>query len=148
MAPSIRRKLAITWPTSGGRSVGIVHSRTQTIEFFFYRSITTAQLAMSFPIDWLDNSFKPFIWNCFLLHNLFRLVYGVLLLIVVHFFYQFAIILFSQGALLFLNLLIIPLISPYVVRGGEGLLLYQFLSNLNVDPNILMILHNLAVPKK
>jgi hypothetical protein len=28
-------KLAITSPTSGGRSVGIVRSRTQTMEFFF-----------------------------------------------------------------------------------------------------------------
>jgi hypothetical protein len=33
MAPSIRKKLAITSPTSGGRSVGIVRSRTQTMEF-------------------------------------------------------------------------------------------------------------------
>jgi hypothetical protein len=29
-------KLAITSPTSGGRSVGIVRSRTQTIEFIFF----------------------------------------------------------------------------------------------------------------
>jgi hypothetical protein len=34
VAPSIR-KLAITSPTSGGRSVGIVRSRTQTMEFSF-----------------------------------------------------------------------------------------------------------------
>jgi hypothetical protein len=33
VAPSIRKKLAITSPTSGGRSVGMVRSRTQTIEF-------------------------------------------------------------------------------------------------------------------
>jgi hypothetical protein len=33
VAPSIRKKLAITSPTSGGRSVGIVCSRTQTMEF-------------------------------------------------------------------------------------------------------------------
>jgi hypothetical protein len=33
MAPSIRKKLAITSPTSGDRSVGIVRSRTQTKEF-------------------------------------------------------------------------------------------------------------------
>jgi hypothetical protein len=32
VAPSIRKKLAITSPTSGGRSVGIVRSRTQTME--------------------------------------------------------------------------------------------------------------------
>jgi hypothetical protein len=31
--PSIRKKLAITSPTSGGRSAGIVRSRTQTMEF-------------------------------------------------------------------------------------------------------------------
>jgi hypothetical protein len=35
VAPSIDKKLAITSPTSGGRSVGIVHSRTQTMEFSF-----------------------------------------------------------------------------------------------------------------
>jgi hypothetical protein len=35
MALSIRKKLAITSPTSGGRSVGIVCSRTQTVEFSF-----------------------------------------------------------------------------------------------------------------
>jgi hypothetical protein len=35
VAPSIRKKLAITTPTSGGRSVGVVRSRTQTMEFFF-----------------------------------------------------------------------------------------------------------------
>jgi hypothetical protein len=35
MAPLYPQKLAITSPTSGGRSVGIVRSRTQTMEFFF-----------------------------------------------------------------------------------------------------------------
>jgi hypothetical protein len=35
VTPSIRKTLAITSPTSGGRSVGIVLSRTQTMEFFF-----------------------------------------------------------------------------------------------------------------
>jgi hypothetical protein len=33
--PSIRKKLAITSPTSCGHSVGIVRSRTQTMEFSF-----------------------------------------------------------------------------------------------------------------
>jgi hypothetical protein len=28
------QKMAVTSPTSSGRSVGIVHSRTQTMEFF------------------------------------------------------------------------------------------------------------------
>jgi hypothetical protein len=35
VAPSIRKKLVIISPTSGGRSVGIVCSRTQTTEFVF-----------------------------------------------------------------------------------------------------------------
>jgi hypothetical protein len=35
VAPSIHKKLAITALTSGGRSVGIVLSRTQTMEFSF-----------------------------------------------------------------------------------------------------------------
>jgi hypothetical protein len=34
-APSILKQLAITSPTSGGRSVGIVRSRTQTTEFVY-----------------------------------------------------------------------------------------------------------------
>jgi hypothetical protein len=33
VAPSIRKNLVITSPTSGGRSVGIVRSRSQTMEF-------------------------------------------------------------------------------------------------------------------
>jgi hypothetical protein len=36
VAHSIRKKLAINLPTSGGRSVGIVRSRTQTMEFFCF----------------------------------------------------------------------------------------------------------------
>jgi hypothetical protein len=35
VAPSIRKKLAITSPTRSGRSVGMVCSRTQTMEFSF-----------------------------------------------------------------------------------------------------------------
>jgi hypothetical protein len=34
VAPSIRKKLALTSPTSGDRSVSIVLSRTQATEFF------------------------------------------------------------------------------------------------------------------
>jgi hypothetical protein len=40
VAPSIHKKLAISSPTSGGRSVGIVRSRTQTMEFFFFLVLT------------------------------------------------------------------------------------------------------------
>jgi hypothetical protein len=36
VALSVPKKLAITSPTSGGRSVGIVRSRTQTMEFRFF----------------------------------------------------------------------------------------------------------------
>jgi hypothetical protein len=36
MAPSIRKKLVTRSPTSGGCSVVIVRSWTQTMEFFFY----------------------------------------------------------------------------------------------------------------
>jgi hypothetical protein len=50
VAPSIRKKLAITSPTSGSRSVGIVHSRTQTMEFFLSFS---SRNASSFPGMWL-----------------------------------------------------------------------------------------------
>jgi hypothetical protein len=30
------QKLALTWPTSGGRSVGVVRSPTQATEFSFF----------------------------------------------------------------------------------------------------------------
>jgi hypothetical protein len=36
VAPLYPQKLAITSPTSGGRSVGVVRSRTQTMEFFYH----------------------------------------------------------------------------------------------------------------
>jgi hypothetical protein len=36
VALSVRKKLAITSPTDGGISVGIVRSQTQTMEFFYY----------------------------------------------------------------------------------------------------------------
>jgi hypothetical protein len=49
VAPSISKKLAITSSTGGGRSVGIVRSRTQTMEFFFiykfgFRTVNTVQI--------------------------------------------------------------------------------------------------------
>jgi hypothetical protein len=40
VAPSIRKKLAITSLASGGRSVGTVRSRTQTMEFSFFSFYT------------------------------------------------------------------------------------------------------------
>jgi hypothetical protein len=35
VAPSIRKKLALTSLTNGGRLVGVVHLRTESREFFF-----------------------------------------------------------------------------------------------------------------
>jgi hypothetical protein len=45
-APSIHKKLAITSLTTGGRSVGVVRTRTQTIEFFslFERELSNSNL--------------------------------------------------------------------------------------------------------
>jgi hypothetical protein len=36
VASSIRKKLAVTSPTSGGRSVGIFRSPTQAMEFYLF----------------------------------------------------------------------------------------------------------------
>jgi hypothetical protein len=46
VAPSISKKLAITSPTNGGRSVGVVRSRTQTMEFSLRRQIYLPQRAI------------------------------------------------------------------------------------------------------
>jgi hypothetical protein len=47
--------LAITSPTSGGRSVGIVHSRTQTTEFFLSSYLTARPpLRSSGQSSWLQ----------------------------------------------------------------------------------------------
>jgi hypothetical protein len=43
VAPSIRKTLPITSPTSGGSSVGIVLSRTQTMEFSLVFSVSVLQ---------------------------------------------------------------------------------------------------------
>jgi hypothetical protein len=59
VAPSIRKKLAITSPTSGGRSVGIVRSRTQATKFSL-DDISTIQLRAleSLMIDELGRILK------------------------------------------------------------------------------------------
>jgi hypothetical protein len=41
------QKLAITSPTSGGRSVGVVRSRTQTTEFFFTGDMSVIRVCIS-----------------------------------------------------------------------------------------------------
>jgi hypothetical protein len=55
VAPFIPKKLAITSPTSGGRSIDIVRSRTQTMEFFllllkFCRPLLALTCFFSFSI--------------------------------------------------------------------------------------------------
>jgi hypothetical protein len=46
VAPSIRKKLALTSVTSGGRSVGIVRLRTEATEFFSVLLFSTADTAV------------------------------------------------------------------------------------------------------
>jgi hypothetical protein len=47
-------KLAITSPTSGGRSVGIVRSQTQTMEFKFFMYVCGLPLWSSGQSSWLQ----------------------------------------------------------------------------------------------
>jgi hypothetical protein len=56
--PSIRNKLALTWPTSGDRSVGIVRSRTQATEFicFYYYYYPTAVVGPLLLFQFPDNT--------------------------------------------------------------------------------------------
>jgi hypothetical protein len=49
VTPSVCKKLALTSPTSGGRSVGIVRSRTQATEFYSsieYKTILNVSLSV------------------------------------------------------------------------------------------------------
>jgi len=43
VTPLYPQKLALTSPTGGGRSVGIVRSRTKATEFFFFYFLPVAQ---------------------------------------------------------------------------------------------------------
>jgi hypothetical protein len=47
VAASIRKKLALPSPTSGGRSVGTVRSRTQATEFFLKETHTYSKCSNS-----------------------------------------------------------------------------------------------------
>jgi len=38
VTPLYTQKLVLTWPTGGGRSVGIVRSRTKATDFFFNKT--------------------------------------------------------------------------------------------------------------
>ena len=54
VTPLYPRKLALTSPTGGGRSVGIVLSRTKTTEFSF--SLVLGSASLYFDADKTDNS--------------------------------------------------------------------------------------------
>jgi hypothetical protein len=62
VAPSIRKKLAITLPTSGDRSVGIVRSRTQTMEFFYGHIITIILIAAFVALVLMIKVFTTGFW--------------------------------------------------------------------------------------
>jgi hypothetical protein len=49
------QKLALTSPTSGGRSVGIVHSRTNAMEFFFVMKLKLSEST------WLTQGYIEFL---------------------------------------------------------------------------------------
>jgi hypothetical protein len=65
VTPSIRKKLAITSPTSSGRWVGIVRSRTQTMEFSFslvnleFRTMDKVHKLADSEYDLMFGRFKP-----------------------------------------------------------------------------------------
>jgi hypothetical protein len=58
VAPFILKKWAITSPTSGGRLVGIVRSRTQAMEFvfclFFYVCVIELGFVTKFMMKWMS----------------------------------------------------------------------------------------------
>jgi hypothetical protein len=51
VAPSIRKKLALTSLTSGGRSVGIVHLRTEAMDFFYRSCIVSSSRYSCHPVS-------------------------------------------------------------------------------------------------
>jgi hypothetical protein len=65
--PCVRKKLALTSPTSGGRSVSIVRSRTKVTEFFLFKNqilynfrycVQTNKNAVSEQIFYVDENKK------------------------------------------------------------------------------------------
>jgi hypothetical protein len=49
--PSITKKLALTLPKSGGRSVGIVRLRTKAMEFSFFNGVGSGLVTGSFAVQ-------------------------------------------------------------------------------------------------
>jgi hypothetical protein len=62
MAPLYLQKLALTSPTSGGRSVGIVRSRTQNTEFSFVCVCVCGRRPVQSKASVFQNSFVDIWW--------------------------------------------------------------------------------------
>jgi hypothetical protein len=63
VAPSNRKNLAITSPTSDGRSVGIVRSRTQTMQFFFVFLWAISRCVIVMHIFYVGNLVPIAVWT-------------------------------------------------------------------------------------
>jgi hypothetical protein len=73
VAPSFRKTLAITSPTSGGHSAGIVRSRTQTMEFSFSLGSVECQHLLVDEIR-VDDMSACYAWQTWCVYSLYRLV--------------------------------------------------------------------------
>jgi hypothetical protein len=62
------QKLTLTSPTSGGRSVGIVRSRTQATELRYKRSNFKYFRKITISVFRIENSFKKQLRKCLLSH--------------------------------------------------------------------------------
>ena len=62
VTPLYPQKLALTSPTGGGRSVGIVRSRTKATEFFFFLFIIQYYY-LQFPGEMFLNIARMFGWH-------------------------------------------------------------------------------------
>ena len=50
VTPLYPQKLALTSPTGGGRSVGIVRVRTKATEFYCFSSVTMVRVRLNVPL--------------------------------------------------------------------------------------------------
>jgi hypothetical protein len=60
MAPLYPQTLALTSPTSGDRSVGIVRSQTQATEFGFFLVSRPVCLGAGIPYDWFMINYSAY----------------------------------------------------------------------------------------
>jgi hypothetical protein len=78
VAPSIRKKLAITSPTGGGRLVGIVRSQTQTMEFSFntiwgkIKAFHSLNIFLQYNINLFRVVLEVVLISHYLIHDLFQ----------------------------------------------------------------------------